>query len=121
MTGRLHQTDFLGNMWQTILPAQVTQPAAGFVVAVLGLNLQASALQTDTGPADQLDHTEFEVRTAPSGGGTVVKALSTGTGLLTGVLAALSLPTGATLYIRARNVGVNLGAGPWGDDVRITT
>ena len=121
MHGRLDQSDHLGNTWQTILPAQVTQPAAGFVVAALGLTLQASAIQVDSGPADTLDHVEFEVRTAPGGGGMLTKALSTAMGLLSGVLGALSLPTGATLYIRARNVGVNLGAGPWGSDVQITT
>lgn len=117
----LFQTDHLGNEWQTILPAIVTSPAPGFVVAALGLNLTASALQTDTGPADQLDHVEFEIRTAPGGGGALTKTLSTATGLLSGLLGALSLPTGATLYVRARNVGVNLGAGPWGADVQITT
>lgn len=121
MHAKLEQTDFMGNAWPSILAATVTAPAPGFVVAALGLNLQASALQTDNGMPDPLDHVEFEIRTAPDGGGTLTKALSTATGLLSGLLGALSLPTGQTLYVRARNVGVTLGAGPWGADVRITT
>lgn len=117
----LFQQDHLGNDWVVLLAPAVTAPQPGFVVAALGITMTATAIQTDNGRPEPLDHVEFEVRTAPNGGGALTKALSTGTGLLSGLLAALSLPTGATLYVRARNVGVNLGAGPWSADVQITT
>lgn len=121
MRNRLDQTDYLGNSWSALLPATVTSPAPGFVVAVLGLNLRASPLAVDQGPLDTLDHVEFEIRTQPGGGGVLTKTLSTVGGLLSGLLPGASLPLGSTLYIRARNVGVNLGPGPYGPDIAITT
>lgn len=98
--------------------ANITSPLNEATEVQNGLVIETSAFGS-TGAPDTLNRTEFEIRTAILGGGTLVWSGSVD--LLTSITVPDDeIPAGTTVYIRARHVGNSLGVGQWSDDVEIT-
>lgn len=116
----LGQGDHLGNTWPSILPAQVTQPAEGARVSALNvLSLAASPMMV-TDETDTATGIDWEVRTAPGGGG--ISAFTSVNASILGInVPALTLGVGMEYYVRARWRGAAMGPGPWSADVHIST
>ena len=116
--------DQLGNSWPgSILPPQVTQPQDGVtgLLVTLGLNLATGPFVSTEG-ADQHVGTDWEIRTAPNGGGTVRWSSTNNTVNLLGIVVpALTLALGQDYYVRARFRGSASGLGAWSADVHIST
>lgn len=118
----LGQQDYLGNSWPSMLPPIVNQPPGGTISTLLGLNLSLAGPSICDGP-DTAIATDWQIRTAPNGGGSLVwsNSVTNLLSLLSAVVPALTLPIGQTLYIRARQRCDTLGIGPWSADVVINT
>jgi hypothetical protein len=83
-----------------------------------GLVIETNPFST-TGATDTLNRTEFEIRTAPLGGGSLIWANSIEL-LLSIQVPDYAVPEGSTVYIRARHVGNTLGVGQWSDDTQVS-
>lgn len=121
---KLAQQDHLGNSWPSLLPPTITSPAndaSGLSVA-LGLALVATAATVQAGE-DSMIAADWEIRTAPNGGGTLVwsNRVTNILSLLTTLVPALTLQLGKDYYIRTRQTGAITGVGPWSADVHIST
>lgn len=116
--------DHMGNSWMgSVMAPVVTQPAQGAtgILVALGLNLAASPFSTTEG-MDIHVGTDWEIRTAPNGGGTVRWSSVNNPLALLGILVpALTLALGQDYYIRVRYRGSMSGPGAWSDDIHITT
>lgn len=111
------------NEWPPISPPRVVAPANGASVnATLGFSIvtDPAILALD------LIHltTDYEIRTAPNGGGSLVYGAPNSLSLLGLVvpIGALSgLSAGQTYYVRARFRTLGGGLSAYSEDVRITT
>lgn len=95
--------------------AVISSPANLSTNVTNGLVITTAAF-TYTGGLDTLDHTEFEIRDGAnaliwSGSATAGLSITVPDGTLT---------DGATVFLRARHVGVSYGAGQWSDATQIT-
>lgn len=118
----LAQQDQLGNSWPTMMAPTINPVAGGILSTLVGLNLSLAAPSIVDGPNTAIA-TDWEIRTAPNGGGTLVwsNAVTNPLALLSTVVPALTLPIGQTLYVRARQRCNILGTSPWSVDVILTT
>lgn len=117
-------TDHIGNSWMGgVLAPSITQPANGAtgILVALGLALAATPFSTTEGMDIQVG-TDWEIRTAPNGGGTVRwSSINDPLNLLGILVPALTLGLGQTYYIRVRYRGSMTGPGAWSADVQIQT
>lgn len=111
------------NEWPPISPPRVIAPTSGASVnAVLGFSIA-------TDPAIlalDLVHltTDYEIRTAPNGGGSLVYSVNNSLSLL-GLIVPIGtlsgLTAGQTYYVRARFDSLGGVSSAFSEDVRITT
>lgn len=106
------------NFWNEIPAPVIVAPAGGLlgILPALALTLNVQPFVSNQ-PGLSLGSVEFEIRTAPDGGGSLVRTV---TGLLSAVLPALTLGLGQTYYVRARFKSGAL-ASMWSADVRLAT
>lgn len=98
--------------------AAITSPVNEATLVENGLTITTAAFGA-TGASDILNRSEFEVRTAAAGSGTLIWSGSVDE-LLSVVVPDDTIAAGATVFVRARHVGNTLGIGQWSDDVQIT-
>ncbi len=110
------------NSWPDILPARILLPLDGLPVsATLGFTITLAPIVFGIG----LLHTstDYEIRTAPRGGGSVVWSSPGDLALQVKIvpIGALSgLLAGQTYYVRARfRAGADVGS--WSEDTVVTT
>lgn len=96
--------------------ATITSPLTEATLVENGLSITTAAFAA-TGASDTLDRTEFEIRDASD----VLLWSSSALAALTVAVPDDTIAAGATVFIRARHVGVSLGNGQWSDVVQITT
>lgn len=96
--------------------ATITSPTTLTALVENGLTITTAAFAA-TGASDTLDKTEFEIRDA----GDVLLWSSFTTSGLSITVPDNTIDAGATVFLRARHVGVALGNGQWSDLVQITT
>lgn len=114
--------DQFGSWWPSINPPQVTSPQDGATGLSVVLSLLLTATPFSVDGADTQASADWEIRTAPDGGGTVAWSSYGDTGnLLTKLVPALSLQLGKDYYIRTRQNGATLGVGVWSPDAHIRT
>lgn len=104
-------SDGLG-YWPNITPPIITQPVASLINAVLGMTLSSTGFASAT---DTLASTQYEVRTAANGAGSLVYSTAGS------LVPALTMGLGQTYYVRARFVGSTGYTSPFSADVVITT
>lgn len=96
--------------------ATITSPLTEATLVENGLSITTAAFAA-TGASDTLDRTEFEIRDASD----VLLWSSFASAALTIDVPDNTITAGATVFIRARHVGVSLGNGQWSDVIQITT
>lgn len=110
------------NNWPDAFPPMVMAPlnnapvsaVLGFAITLLPAILATGLLHTST---------DYEIRTAPNGGGTLAYSVDNSLGLLGIVVPAgvtSGLVAGQTYYIRAR-IDTGAGSSAYSADTRITT
>ncbi len=112
-------TDGISN-WERIEPPVIQSPIAGSLLNyLLGFNVQLGPFISATNTQSA---TDWEIRTAPNGGGTLVFAsVNDLTALLVKTIPALTLGLGQTYYIRARFRAADGTLSAWSADVVIQT
>lgn len=110
------------DVWPSIKPPVITAPAAGatgVLVAVL-LGLTTDAFLARSSAATHLN-TDWEVRTAANGGGSVTwSSMADATNKTSVNVPALTLTVSTTYYVRVRYRSTNLLSG-WSADVQFST
>lgn len=110
------------NGWPAVFPPRVSTPAQGAAVsATLGFAVAVDPLIL----ALDLTHltTDYEIRTAPAGGGALVYSVNNSLsllGLIVPIGALSGLVAGQTYYVRAR-ADTASESSAWSEDIRITT
>ncbi len=110
------------NHWPDVFPAVMTTPLPnaavnallGFSIVVLAPILAVGLVQTSV---------DYEIRTAPAGGGVAQYAVMGSASLLGIVVPATAISTlaaGQTYYLRTR-VNTASGSSAWSADTRVTT
>lgn len=112
-------TDGISN-WDRIEPPVIQAPIGGSLLNyLLGFNIQLGPFVSAT---NLQSATDWEIRTAPNGAGTLVFASANDlTSLLTKAVPALTLGLGQTYYIRARFRASDGTLSAWSADVVIQT
>jgi len=95
--------------------ATITSPANLATGVSNGLTITTAAFAV-TGGSDTLDRTEFEIRNAAD----VLLWSTFASSSLTTTVPDNTVAAGATVFIRARHVGVTYGSGQWSDLTQIT-
>ena len=99
----------------TVIAATITSPAAGATGIAQTPTITTSAFAS-IGLTDTHAATDWEVRTAPGGAGTLIWSSINDTTNKTAVtVGANLLATATTYYARARHKGATLGYGAWGE------
>lgn len=102
-----------------IAAPSITAPTEGATGVSLSPALATTAFSF-TGANDTHQATNWEIRTAPNGGGTLIWSSPANTSNKVNITAA-GLSNLTTYYARARHKGANFGYGPWSADVSFTT
>ncbi len=109
-------TTFNGGVYQP----GMTSPASGSTGVSNNPTLATTAF-ANSGPADTHASTDWEIRTAASGGGTLVWSSTANTVNKTSISASASLSFGTVYYARARHNGTTFGPSAWANDTSFTT
>lgn len=97
----------------------MTSPASGSTGVSTSPSLSTSAFST-SGAADTHVSTDWEIRTADNGGGTLVWSSLDNASNKVSILAS-GLSNNSTYYARARHKGTTFGYGQWSSSVSFTT